>query len=161
MRVYNKCVKRLFVCVIVCLPCFSVASWKDEACINIEQDGWCVSVSENYEQPYCVTSVLPNRGNEDIDNAKICVPPVFTNKISDIGSDIQTIDLIKTTPGIQLQPIGDNNHIVKGGEPSNYVKFNGELWRIIGIYGNQLKIIRTFSIPGRQYNGSVWVNISW
>ena len=96
MRVYNKCIKRLFVCVIVCLPCFSVASWKDEACINIEQDGWCVSVSENYEQPYCVTSVLPNRGNEDIDNAKICVPPVFTNKISDIGSDIQTIDLIKT-----------------------------------------------------------------
>ena len=71
------------------------------------------------------------------------------------------VDLIKTTPEMQLQPIGDNNHIVKGGNPANYVRFNGELWRIIGIYGNQLKIQRTFSLESRRYNNSIWDSNSW
>ena len=43
----------------------------------------------------------------------------------------------------QLNQIpGTDIYIFKGGNPANYVKFNNEDWRIIGIYGNQLKIQR-------------------
>jgi len=49
----------------------------------------------------------------------------------------------------QLNQIPDADiYIFKGGTsnpPANYVKFNNEDWRIIGIYGNQLKIIRVNS----------------
>ena len=54
-------------------------------------------------------------------------------------------------------------YIYKGGtssSPSNYVSFNNETWRIIGLYGNQLKIKRVEMIF-RTYNsstrdGNVW-----
>ena len=49
----------------------------------------------------------------------------------------------------QLNQIPDTDiYIFKGGTsapPANYVKFNDENWRIIWIYGNQLKIIRVNS----------------
>ncbi len=52
----------------------------------------------------------------------------------------------------QLVSIGDNNYIFKGGNPSNYVRFNNETWRIIGIYNDQLKIIHGNSIGRYQYD---------
>ena len=46
----------------------------------------------------------------------------------------------------QLNKIsGTNIYIFKGGrinQPYNYINFNGEIWRAIGIYNGQLKIIR-------------------
>ena len=49
----------------------------------------------------------------------------------------------------QVNQIPNTNiYIFKGGTkkpPANYVKFNNETWRIIGIYGEQLKIIRVNS----------------
>ena len=50
------------------------------------------------------------------------------------------------TAGQLNQIPGTSIYIFKGGTtnpPANYVKFNGETWRIIGIYGDQMKIIRT------------------
>ena len=58
------------------------------------------------------------------------------------GSDttptaVQTISALTT-----LEDVADAKRFV-GANPSNYVKFNGnELWRIIGVYGNKLKIIK-------------------
>ena len=49
----------------------------------------------------------------------------------------------------QLVKIDDNVYIFKGGTSNNianYVRFNNGLWRIIGIYNNQLKIINASSI---------------
>lgn len=84
------------------------------------------------------TDIAPNliRTKFTMDNTSKTLVLKINNCSEFIDGMPSTIDLVKTTPGIQLQPIGDNNHIVKGGTPSNYVKFNGELWRIIWIYGN-------------------------
>ena len=55
----------------------------------------------------------------------------------------------------QLQKIDDNVYIFKGGTSNNlanYVRFNNELWRIVGIYNNQLKIIHANSIGRHQFD---------
>ena len=44
-----------------------------------------------------------------------------------------------------LDPDGNIRYI--GENPNNYVQFNNELWRIIGIFDNKLKIIRNDAIP--------------
>ena len=55
----------------------------------------------------------------------------------------------------QLEQIDDKVYIFKGGTSNNlanYVKFNNELWRIMGIYNNQLKIIHANSIGQHQFD---------
>ena len=60
-----------------------------------------------------------------------------------------------------LNQIPDTNiYIFKGENPANYVKFNGEDWRIIGIYGNQLKIQRIATLGTQYYdNTSPYSNV--
>ncbi len=45
----------------------------------------------------------------------------------------------------------DNNYRYSGSNPSNYVKFNNELWRIIGVINGKVKIIRNEAITTRTY----------
>ncbi len=40
----------------------------------------------------------------------------------------------------------DNNIRYTGTNPNNYITFNGETWRIIGLFGNNVKIIRASTI---------------
>ncbi len=59
---------------------------------------------------------------------------VATNKITDL-SKIDKTNLV-------YDETADNNLRYIGKDPNNYVKFNNELWRIIGIFNNQLKLMR-------------------
>ncbi len=99
MEVYRKCIKSLFVCVVVCLPCFSIASWKETACKNVDFDNnTCGNVSNDYKQPFCITNVNRNFGNDDVNNVNSCIWPVFTNEISStstINSETSTKTLIQ------------------------------------------------------------------
>lgn len=45
----------------------------------------------------------------------------------------------------------DNNYRYSGSNPNNYVKFNNELWRIIGVINGKVKIIRNEAITTRTY----------
>ncbi len=60
-----------------------------------------------------------------------------------------------------LVEIADAKRYV-GVSPNNYVLFNGdERWRIIGVYGNNLKIMKEVPLTNKQYNnsqdgGNVW-----
>ena len=48
-----------------------------------------------------------------------------------------------------------NIYIFRGANPNNYVKFNGdELWRVVGVYGNKIKLIRNEKKGYYQYNSS-------
>lgn len=93
MKICKKYVKSLFVSIIICLPCFSFASWKDSAC-NITNKN-CLSVSDNYNQPYCITNVNRSRTDGDVDNVNSCVRPILTNNLSNISSEITTRELVK------------------------------------------------------------------
>ena len=96
MKSYKKYVKYLFICMVISLPCFSIASWEDSACRDVTQGNLsCIDVSENYKQPYCITNVYSNRESEDVDNANACIRPTLTNKFSSIRAETTTKDLIE------------------------------------------------------------------
>ena len=43
--------------------------------------------------------------------------------------------------GLERDTTSDNNVRYVGGDPNNYVEFNGEAWRIIGVFGSNLKLV--------------------
>ena len=52
-------------------------------------------------------------------------------------------------------------YVYSGANVDNYVTFNGGLWRILGVYGDKIKIISTTPIASQTYNapqsdGNVW-----
>ena len=61
----------------------------------------------------------------------------------------------------QLASVGDDIYIFKGGNPNNYVRFNGETWRVLGIYGDRVKIMRSTSIPDPSYKNSSGASSAW
>ena len=63
------------------------------------------------------------------------------------GLDIIT-DLVETNPNeLYKDEHGDIRYY--GKDPNNYVSFNNELWRIIGVIDGKIKIVRNESIGGR------------
>ena len=64
--------------------------------------------------------------------------------------------------------VNENGYRYEGTNPNNYLLYNGELWRIIGVFGNEMhgqtgnlvKIIRNDSIGGLVYSTATGIN-SW
>ena len=52
----------------------------------------------------------------------------------------------RTENGLKKDNTRDENIRYEGSNPNNYVKFNDELWRIIGVFGNNVKLIRSENI---------------
>ena len=48
----------------------------------------------------------------------------------------------------------DQNIRYYGSDPNNYVKFNNELWRIIGVFGNNVKLVRSESVGSISWDSS-------
>ena len=48
----------------------------------------------------------------------------------------------------------DKNIRYYGSDPNNYVRFNNELWRIIGVFGNNVKLIRKDSLGELSWDSS-------
>ncbi len=65
---------------------------------------------------------------------------------------IPAADKIINAPGI-IAADPDKNSRYVGKDPNNYVSFNGELWRIIGVFGGRVKIVKNEILPeSMQYN---------
>ena len=48
----------------------------------------------------------------------------------------------------------DSNIRYYGSNPNNYVRFNNELWRIIGVFGNNVKLVRSESLGSISWDSS-------
>ena len=48
----------------------------------------------------------------------------------------------------------DQNIRYYGANPNNYVRFNNELWRIIGVFGNNVKLVRSESLGNLSWDSS-------
>ena len=48
----------------------------------------------------------------------------------------------------------DQNIRYHGSNPNNYVSFNNELWRIIGVFGNNVKLVRSESLGSLSWDSS-------
>ncbi len=80
--------------IVVAFPAFPMVSWKDSSCNNIAGEYTCVGVSDNFEQPFCVTNFYRNGAN-DVDNASSCILPALTNSLSIDNSNVSMRDLVK------------------------------------------------------------------
>ena len=52
----------------------------------------------------------------------------------------------RTSNGLKKDNTADQNIRYYGSDPNNYVSFNNELWRIIGVFGNNVKLVRSESL---------------
>ena len=84
---------------------------------------------------------------------QLMFPPTGTDTI---------IDLVSSNPDeLYTDEHGDIRYY--GANPNNYVRFNNELWRIMGVIDGKIKIIRNESIDDMQWNSSTsnnWNNSS-
>ena len=56
--------------------------------------------------------------------------------------------------GLKIDNTSDQNIRYYGSNPDNYVSFNNELWRIIGVFGNNVKLIRSESLGSLSWDTS-------
>ena len=56
--------------------------------------------------------------------------------------------------GLKIDNTSDQNIRYYGSNPNNYVRFNNELWRIIGIFGNNVKLVRSEKIGNLSWDSS-------
>ena len=56
--------------------------------------------------------------------------------------------------GLKKDNTSDQNIRYYGSNPNNYVRFNNELWRIIGVFGNNVKLVRKDSLGSLSWDSS-------
>ena len=68
---------------------------------------------------------------------------VFINKIAtEYIIELYNDEEKRTANGLEKDTTSDANIRYAGANPNNYVEFNGEAWRIIGVFGSNLKLVR-------------------
>ena len=60
----------------------------------------------------------------------------------------------RTSNGLKKDNTVDQNIRYYGSDPNNYVSFNNELWRIIGVFGNNVKLVRKDSLGSLSWDSS-------
>ena len=64
--------------------------------------------------------------------------------------------------GLKIDNTSDANIRYYGSNPNNYVSFNNELWRIIGVFGNNVKLVRSESLGSISWDSSEsTINEGW
>ena len=84
-----------------------------------------------------------------------------TQYIKELYDDVSK----RTENNLKKDNTSDANIRYEGANPNNYVKFNDELWRIIGVFGDNIKLIRSenfgrlsWDSSDRSVNGGYGVN---
>ena len=84
-----------------------------------------------------------------------------TQYIKELYDDVSK----RTDNNLKKDNTSDANIRYEGANPNNYVKFNDELWRIIGVFGDNIKLIRSenfgrlsWDSSDRSVNGGYGVN---
>ncbi len=78
-------------------------------------------------------------GTKESAKAEEIKAPVYGNAVNYVNG-LYAYDA--SSNGLERDTTSDNNIRYVGGEPNNYVEFNDEVWRIIGVFGSNLKLVR-------------------
>ena len=74
--------------------------------------------------------------------------------IKDYIIDLYNDESLRTSNGLKKDNTVDTNIRYYGSDPNNYVRFNNELWRIIGVFGNNVKLVRKDSLGELSWDSS-------
>ena len=78
-------------------------------------------------------------GTKESAKAEEIKAPVYGNAVNYVNG-LYAYDA--SSNGLEKDTTSDANIRYVGGNPNNYVEFNGEAWRIIGVFGSNLKLVR-------------------
>ena len=99
-------------------------------------DGYkCIGTNDNLACGQVESITLPLNGKEYIEK-------LYSNELSRIEN------------GLKKDNTEDQNIRYYGSNPNNYVSFNNELWRIIGVFGDNVKLIRSESLASLSWDSS-------
>ena len=99
-------------------------------------DGYkCIGTNDNLACGQVESITLPLNGKEYIEK-------LYNNELSRIEN------------GLKKDNTSDQNIRYYGSNPNNYVSFNNELWRIIGVFGDNVKLIRKDSLGKLSWDSS-------
>ena len=63
-------------------------------------------------------------------------------------------EILRITNGLKKDNTSDANIRYEGSNPNNYVSFNDELWRIIGVFGDNIKLVRSEQLGKLSWDSS-------
>ena len=76
--------------------------------------------------------------------------------------DLYNNEETRIRDGLKIDNTPDENIRYYGSNPNNYVSFNNELWRIIGVFGNNVKLVRSEKLGNITWDSSESsVNDGW
>ena len=99
-------------------------------------DGYkCIGTNDNLACGQVESITLPLNGKEYIEK-------LYNNELSRIEN------------GLKKDNTEDENIRYYGSNPNNYVSFNNELWRIIGVFENNVKLVRSEKLGNLSWDSS-------
>ena len=97
-------------------------------------------------------------GTKENAEVKEITKPTYGMKAVEYISNLYDYD----GEGLKKDNTPDQNIRYYGSNPNNYVSFNNELWRIIGVFGNNVKLVRSESLGSLSWDSSeASVNGGW
>ena len=97
-------------------------------------------------------------GTKENAEVKEITKPTYGMKAVEYISNLYEYD----GEGLKIDNTPDQNIRYYGSDPNNYVKFNNELWRIIGVFGNNVKLVRSEKLGDLSWDSSASsVNNGW
>ena len=97
-------------------------------------------------------------GTKENAEVKEITKPTYGMKATEYITNLYDYD----GEGLKIDNTPDQNIRYYGSNPNNYVSFNNELWRIIGVFGNNVKLIRKDSLGELSWDSSESsVNNGW
>jgi hypothetical protein len=97
----------------------------------------------NYVEYYLLANVINNASIANGSYIKVNLTNADTSSATNFASYI--IGLSGSTQGTG-QVVNENGYRYEGKDPNNYVSFNGELWRIIGVFDSNTHGIATTNL---------------
>ena len=71
-------------------------------------------------------------------------------------------EILRAANGLKKDNTSDANIRYEGANPNNYVSFNDELWRIIGVFGDNIKLVRNEKLGELSWDSSdSSINAGW
>ena len=89
-------------------------------------------------------------GTKENAEVKEITKPTYGMKAVEYISNLYEYD----GEGLKIDNTSDQNIRYYGSNPNNYVRFNNELWRIIGVFGNNVKLIRSEKLGDLSWDSS-------
>ena len=130
---------------------------KDVAKINDEDYASCtISFDENGIAKVSITGkgkfdgLKITNGTKENAEVKEITKPTYGMKAVEYITNLLEYD----GEGLKIDNTVDANIRYYGSNPNNYVRFNNELWRIIGVFGNNVKLVRSESLGSISWDSS-------